>query len=69
MAPTFGIQNLAGLVTQLRIDEAKRVLKEHPEWSVETIADYCGFSSREYFHRSFREYTGMTPAKFQNGKG
>jgi AraC-like DNA-binding protein len=62
-------KNLAGLVTQLRIDEAKRVLKEHPEWSVETIADYCGFSSREYFHRSFREYTGMTPAKFQNGKG
>ena len=59
-------KNLAGLVTQLRIEEAKRVLKEKPEWSVETIADYCGFSSREYFHRSFREYTGMTPAKFQN---
>ena len=62
-------KNLAGLVTQLRIEEAKRVLKEKPEWSVETIADYCGFSSREYFHRSFREYTGMTPAKFQNEKG
>ena len=62
-------KNLAGLVTPLRIEEAKRVLKEKPEWSVETIADYCGFSSREYFHRSFREYTGMTPAKFQSGKG
>lgn len=59
-------KNLAGLVTILRIEEAKRVLKEHPEWSIETTADYCGFSSREYFHHAFRECTGMTPAKFQH---
>ena len=58
-------KNLAGLVTPLRIKDAKRVLKEHSEWSTETVANYCGFSSREYFHRTFREYTGMTPAKFQ----
>ncbi len=58
-------KNLAGLVTPLRIEDAKRVLKEHPEWSTETVANYCGFSSREYFHRTFREYTGMTPVKFQ----
>lgn len=60
-------KNLAGLVTPLRIEEAKRVLKVHPEWSVETIAAHCGFSSREYFHRAFRQYTDMTPAKFQQG--
>ena len=58
-------KNLAGLVTPLRIEDAKRVLKEHPEWSTETVANYCGFSSREYFHRTFREYTGLTPVKFQ----
>jgi AraC-like DNA-binding protein len=56
---------LAGLVTTLRIEEAKRVLKEHPEWSTESVADYCGFSSREYFHRTFRQMTGTTPANFQ----
>ena len=61
-------KNLAGLVTPLRINEAKIVLKEHNEWSVESVADHCGFSSREYFHRAFREYTGMTPAKYQQGK-
>lgn len=58
-------KNLAGLVTLLRIEEAKCVLKEHPDWSVESVADHCGFSSREYFHRAFRQYTGMTPAKYQ----
>ena len=55
---------LAGLVTTLRIDEAKRVLKEHPDWSTESVADYCGFSSREYFHRTFRQATGTTPANY-----
>ncbi len=48
---------LAGLVTTLRIEEAKRVLKQHPEWSTESVANYCGFSSREYFHRTFRQMT------------
>lgn len=56
---------LAGLVTTLRIEEAKRMLKEHPDWSTESVANYCGFSSREYFHRTFRQMTGMTPANFQ----
>ena len=56
---------LAGLVTTLRIEEAKRVLKEHPDWSTESVANYCGFSSREYFHRTFRQMTGSTPANFQ----
>ena len=56
---------LAGLVATLRIEEAKRVLKEHPDWSTESVANYCGFSSREYFHRMFRQMTGTTPANYQ----
>ena len=64
---------LAGLVTTLRIEDAKRVLKEHPDWfkggswgmTDYSVASYCGFSSREYFHRTFRQMTGMTPANYQ----
>jgi AraC-like DNA-binding protein len=55
---------LAVLVTTLRIEEAKRILKQHSDWSLETVANYCGFSSREYFHRTFRQITGTTPYKF-----
>ena len=58
-------KKLAGLVTTLRIEEAKRVLKEHPDWSVESVADHCGFNDRKYFHQVFLQYTGTTPAKFQ----
>jgi AraC-like DNA-binding protein len=52
-------------MTTLRIEEAKRVLLEHSDWSAEAVADYCGFNSREYFHRIFKEYEGMTPAHYQ----
>jgi AraC-like DNA-binding protein len=55
---------LAGLVTTLRIEEAKRVLKEHPDWSNDTIAQRCGFSDRTTLQRTFKEKTGMTPTQF-----
>ena len=52
-------------ITTLRIEEAKIVLLEHPDWTSEAVADHCGFNSREYFHRIFRTYIGMTPVSFQ----
>lgn len=51
-------------LTHLRLEEAKRLLKEHPEWSTETIAENCGFSSRSYFQTIFKKQTGMTPAQY-----
>ena len=58
-------RKLAGLVTTLRIKEAQQVLVEHRDWSVESVADYCGFNDRKYFHQVFQQYTGTTPAKYQ----
>lgn len=62
---TSEYKKLAGLVATLRIKEAQRVLTEHPEWSVESVVDYCGFNDRKYFHQVFQQYTGTTPAKYQ----
>jgi AraC-like DNA-binding protein len=58
-------KKLAGLVASLRIKEAQRVLVEHRDWSVESVADYCGFNDRKYFHQVFQQLTGTTPAKYQ----
>jgi AraC-like DNA-binding protein len=54
----------ASWMTDLRIDEAKRMLKKHPEWSNETIALHCGFSDRTYFQKKFKEKTGLSPAEY-----
>ena len=51
-------------INLLRVEEAKLLLKEHPDWSNDSIADACGFGSRSYFQTVFKESTGMTPAQF-----
>lgn len=60
-----GYESFSQWMTALRIDEAKRVLLEHPDWGSEAVADYCGFNSRQYFHRIFKEHESMTPAQYQ----
>jgi AraC-like DNA-binding protein len=59
-----GYESYSQWITNLRIEEAKRLIREHRDWSVEAVADRCGIS-RPTFHRVFQELTGTTPAKFQ----
>lgn len=51
-------------LTNLRIEEAKRLMTAHPDWSNDVIAEHCGFGSRTYFQTVFRKQTGITPAEF-----
>ena len=59
-------QNLtyATWMTDLRIEEAKRVMKAHLHWTNEAIAQHCGFNDRSYFQKKFKEKTGQSPAEF-----
>ena len=52
-------------LTHLRIEEAKKLLKAHPDWSNDIIAENCGFTTRNYFQTVFKKSTGMTPAEYQ----
>lgn len=54
-------------ITTLRIDEAKRVLHEHRDWTNEAVADHCGFS-RAYFQKIFKQETGQAPSEFVGGR-
>jgi len=44
-------------------DKAKRVLKEHPEWTNEAVADHCGFT-RTHFQKIFKQETGVAPSEY-----
>lgn len=48
-------------VTNYRIEEAKRLMKECPELKLQDVADQSGFSSATVFGRIFRRETGCTP--------
>lgn len=56
-------------VNRMRIDEAKRLMTEHPELKLQFVAEQCGFSSRRVFTQIFARQTGTTLSEwlaFQN---
>ena len=58
-----GYASYSRWITALRVEEAKRTLQAHPDWSNEAIADHCGIS-RSHFQRVFKQETGLSPADF-----
>lgn len=62
--------NFYQFVTNYRIEEAKRLMRENPDMKIQQISDQCGFSSPTVFGRIFARETGLTPtewlAKFDN---
>lgn len=57
-----GYDSFTQWITGLRIEEAKRLLDEHPDWSIDAVADHCGIS-RSHFHTVFKKETGHSPAE------
>ena len=56
-------------VNGLRIEEAKRLMREQPELKIQDLADRCGFSSRQVFARVFARETGFTPSEWLSSSG
>jgi AraC-like DNA-binding protein len=56
--------NFKTYVNQIRINEAKRLLKDS-DLNIGEIAYSVGFSSPGSFNRVFKSLTGMTPSEFQ----
>lgn len=52
-------------ITGLRLEYAKKLLKGHPEMSVQKLAESSGFLSRSYFIKSFTKKEGYTPTKWR----
>ena len=57
-------------VNGLRIEEAKRLMREQPELKIQDVAERCGFSNQKVLWRTFVNETDMSPsewkAKFPN---
>ena len=51
--------------TRLRLEDAKRMLLEHPEMEAAEAGRRAGFSNRSNFARQFLAYTGCTPAAWR----
>lgn len=52
-------------VKKYRVEEAKQLIKDHSEWSLDGVGHEAGFSSRSSFFEAFKKVESMTPAQFR----
>jgi len=48
-----------------RVEEAKRLLQENNQFTLEAIGFEAGFSSKSTFYATFKKIVGQTPAEFK----
>ena len=58
-------KSFASFINDFRILEAKRLLKENNQITLEAIGFEAGFSSKSSFYATFKKVVGQTPAEFQ----
>lgn len=58
-------KNLSDYISEERIEEAKRLLV-YTDKSLAAISAYLCFSSQSHFSRTFKKFTGRTPADYRN---
>lgn len=52
--------------SEIRFNAAKRMMMENPDYSNDIISSECGFSSRSYLYRVFKEKEGCTPIAWRD---
>lgn len=51
-------------VNRFRVEEAKRLMTEHPDMKMADVSSNCGFSSPSVFSRTFSTMTGQPPREW-----
>lgn len=57
--------NFRTWLSDIRFNEAVRMMKENPEFSNDAISTECGFSSHTQKYRIFKQKTGLSPSQWR----
>lgn len=58
-------QTLHAYLNDCRLKHAQRLLLLYPSYTIDEVAELCGFHSPSYFIKQFRLHTEMTPVQFR----
>lgn len=59
-------QSFSAFINRYRVQEAQLLLQEKDLYTVEAIGYEVGFGSRSSFFATFKQFTGLTPKRFQD---
>ena len=60
--------NVSVYINTKRVEYGAKLLREHPEYTIATIAAECGMSNTVTFNRTFKSVFGVTPSEFRERK-
>ena len=66
---TYAEMNFNNFINSYRIREAKRLILQNPNLSLNEVMYMCGFNSRTPFYMSFQKCSGMSPQQFKDLSG
>ncbi|MDE6577981.1 MAG: helix-turn-helix domain-containing protein [Muribaculaceae bacterium] len=55
-------------INKLRVEHAAMLIQEHPDWSIDAIAETSGYIRRATFYNHFSKIFGITPAQYRESK-
>ncbi|MDR1602770.1 MAG: helix-turn-helix domain-containing protein [Tannerella sp.] len=61
-------QTFRGWINELRIEEAQKLLRQHPEMSIHDVALHTGFNNKSNFGRQFLKQTSLTPKNWRKNQ-
>ncbi len=59
--------NVAGYINSKRMEYAVSLMKDHPDYTLNAIAEACGMKTSATFIRNFKHIYGVTPSDFRTG--
>lgn len=51
---------------QIRLTQAKQLLSQHYELSIQQVGEMVGYGDQSYFSRLFKKITGLSPLEYRN---
>ncbi|MDE5791278.1 MAG: helix-turn-helix domain-containing protein [Muribaculaceae bacterium] len=55
-------------INKLRVEHSVKLIHEHPDWTIDAIAEECGYVRRATFYSHFNKFFGITPAQYRKQK-
>lgn len=55
-------------INKLRVEYSVKMIKVHPEWTIDAIAESCGYVRRATYYSHFNKFFGISPAQYRKEK-
>lgn len=57
--------SVTGYTAKVRIAHARKLLRQHPDWTTNEVSLQCGFEDPSYFSRVFKQIEGISPSQYR----